>query len=144
MPKNKLINYTTEIEASKSVAEIQKILVESGAKAILIDYDNAGEISSLSFKIEVEGRIIGIKLPCDWRPVQQILIDQGLTPKYTTMEQANRVSWRILKDWVRSQMALVAINMVNLEQVFLAYAVMKDGRVLYDHAKEQLLLGDGN
>jgi len=46
-----------------------------------------------------------------------------------------RVSWRILKDWVEAQMALVETHMVTLEQVFLPYAVTDDGQTIYDRLR---------
>lgn len=36
-------------------------------------------------------------------------------------EQAVRVGWRIIRDWVRAQCAIIESEMVTLEQVFLPY-----------------------
>ncbi len=48
-------------------------------------------------------------------------------------EQAGRVAWRIIKDWVDAQMAIVETEMVTIEQVFLPYMLMKDsGYTLYE------------
>jgi hypothetical protein len=59
--------------------------------------------------------------------------------------QAVRTAWRIVKDWVEAQMALVETQMVTTQEVFLPYAVMRDGRTLSQHvaADPGLLLGDG-
>ena len=61
--------------------------------------------------------MIAFRLPSDWRPVLQILerdpkVRRRVRP---SQEQAMRVSWRILKDWVEAQMALVETHMVTLE-----------------------------
>lgn len=63
----------------------------------------------------------------------------------STKEQAVRTAWRIVKDWVEAQMALVETRMVTTQQVFLTYAVMKDGRTLSEHVQSdpKFLLGDG-
>jgi hypothetical protein len=53
-----------------------------------------------------------------------------------TLEQALRVSWRILKDWVEAQIAIVETKMVQIEQVFLPYAIMPDGRMLYERVRD--------
>ncbi len=45
---------------------------------------------------------------------------------------AARVGWRILKDWVRAQMAILETEMVEIEQIFLPYMEAKDGRTLYE------------
>ena len=60
--------------------------------------------------------------------------------------QAVRVAWRIVKDWVEAQMALVETQMVTTAEVFLPYAVMKDGRTLAQHAAAdpKFLLGEGS
>jgi len=48
-------------------------------------------------------------------------------------------------DWVEAQMALVATRMVTTAQVFLRYAVVRDGRTLSARITEdpQFLLGGG-
>ena len=37
------------------------------------------------------------------------------------MEQANRTAWRIIKEWIPAQMALIETEMVTVEEVFLPY-----------------------
>lgn len=44
-----ILNYTTSIEAIKTVGQIQGILVAHGARSMLIDYDEDGYLESLSF-----------------------------------------------------------------------------------------------
>ena len=61
---------------------------------------------------------------------------KGVGASHITPEQALRVSWRILKDWVQAQMAIVDTKMVRLEQVLLPYAIMPDGRMLYERVRE--------
>ena len=40
------------------------------------------------------------------------------------------MAWRIIKDWVEAQMALLATGMVDLEEIFLPYMLSGD-RTLY-------------
>ena len=60
--------------------------------------------------------------------------------------QAVRTAWRIVKDWVEAQMALVETQMVTTRDVFLPYAVMRDGRTLSQHVQNDpgFLLGPGS
>ncbi len=60
--------------------------------------------------------------------------------------QAVRTAWRIVKDWVEAQMALVETQMVTTRDVFLPYAVMRDGRTLSQHVQSDpgFLLGPGS
>lgn len=58
--------------------------------------------------------------------------NRKITPRLRTMEQASRVAWRIIKDWLAAQLALIKAEMVTLEQVFLPYAQNADGATLFD------------
>jgi hypothetical protein len=62
--------------------------------------------------------------------------DRKVPRGFRTQEQALRVSWRIIKDWVEAQMAIVDTKMVQLEQVFLPYVIMPDGRTLYERVRD--------
>ncbi len=129
-----LLNYTTQIEVEKSIGEIQKCLVAHGANAVLNEYEN-GYITAISFKMRFNEQDMGFRLPTDWRPVLKLLEANPKVPRnLRTQEQALRVAWRIVKDWVEAQMAIVETKMVKAEQVFLPYFVMKDGRTLSEHA----------
>ena len=140
-----LLNYTTQIDVDKTIGEIQKLLVKRGAKTLMTEY-NEGVIAVISFKISVGERDMGFRLPCDWRPVLEVMQnDPNIPRKLKTQFQAVRVAWRIIKDWVEAQMALVDTMMVKTEEVFLPYAIMRDGRTLAEHATSgQLMIGDGN
>jgi hypothetical protein len=141
-----LLNYTTKISADKTVGEIQQCLAKHGASAILSEYDKEGYIISLSFKINVDGNDIGFKLPSDWRPVLEILKeDRKVLRSLETQEQALRVGWRIVFRWVEAQMAIIETKMVRIEQVFLPYAVMKDGKTVSEKMLDnpKFLLGMG-
>ena len=37
------------------------------------------------------------------------------------MQQANRTAWRIIKEWIVAQMALIETEMVSMEEVFMPY-----------------------
>lgn len=149
-----LLNYTTKIDADKTAQEIAKCLSTHGATGVLTQYKE-GVLSSIAFEIELDGRKIGFRLPCDWRPVFEIITkdkkpyskwDQRYASQQSEWQlQSVRTAWRIVKDWVEAQMALVETQMVTTQQVFLPYAVMRDGRTLTEHVAQNpaLLLGDG-
>lgn len=141
-----ILNYTTQIEANKTVAEIQKCLSSHGAKAILNEYEN-GYIKALSFQIDLNGNAVGFKLPCAWEPILIILENNKKVPRrLCTQEQALRVAWRIVKDWIEAQMALLETKMVKMEQIFLPYAMTRDGKTFYEKVAEnpQFLLSSPN
>jgi hypothetical protein len=150
-----LLNYTTRIDPDKTAAEIAKCLSLHGASAILTDYEE-GVLAAISFQVTIGERKIGFRLPCDWRPVLEIITKgKKRPPEWQEARRAHfdsewraqavRTAWRIVKDWVEAQMALVETQMATTQEVFLPYAVMRDGRTLSQHVETDpsLLLGDG-
>jgi len=133
--------YTTSIEPGKTIAEIQNILVKHGAKSVLCNYDDNGKIESLSFSILTPKKEIGIKLPCEPAPVLKVLAKQaeeGKIPRrFVDEHQALRVAWRIVLHWVEAQMAILETRMVKMEQIFLPYAIMQNGRTLFENMKKK-------
>lgn len=143
-----LLNYTTKIDADKTAGEIARMLSMAGASAVLTEYDTKDQyVTALSFKMTVGDQSVGFRLPCDWKPVLTILEQDRKVPRnLTNREQAVRVAWRIVKDWVEAQLALIETKMVTTQQVFLPYVVMKDNRTLFETVSEnpQFLLGSGD
>ncbi len=141
-----LLNYTTKIDADKTAAEIARCLSKHGASAVLTEYDPENNyVSAISFKIKIGEQSMSFRLPCDFKPVLKVMT-KGKKP-YSTYDrryqaqqsewrlQAVRTAWRIVKDWVEAQMALVETQMASTAEVFLPYAVMRDGRTLAQHAQ---------
>lgn len=138
-----LLSYTTTVEAYKTVSEIEQMLVKHGAKSIMKQFDD-GMITSLSFLINTGVNDIPIKLPIRVDDVLQVLIEQKkMHPKAgikATKDQANRVAWRILKDWIEVQMALLDIGMVQFEEIFLSYIETAGGKTIYEKLEEKHFL----
>jgi len=108
-----------------------------GASSILCDYDDTGLIEALSFKIPLEKNDVSFRLPCDWRPVLNVLEEDIKVPRgLKNKDQALKVAWRIVKDWVEAQLAIVETQMVKTQQVFLPYAVDANGKTFYEHFEE--------
>jgi hypothetical protein len=118
--KPKLLNYTTQISAEKTVSEIQAKLAKAGAFQILQEYD-AGVVSAVSFRIKTQFGDMAFRLPANIDAVTQVLRRQFTRGRYTEREQAARVGWRIIKDWTEAQLALIETGMVTIEQCFLPY-----------------------
>lgn len=139
-----LLNYTTKISADKTVGEIQKMLAKAGARAVLSEYDNKGEVSAVSFKMLVGNSEVGFRLPAAPDKVLGALKAQrGVEPRYKTTEHTNRVAWRIIKDWVEAQLAIIETQMVKAEQVFLPYAITRNGETLYESVVKNKFLQGG-
>lgn len=139
-------NYTTTISVNKTIGEIQGILSKHGATAIMTEYDN-GNVTGLSFKIMTPRGELGIRLPSNTDRVLQVLKNQRKNNNQVkdTFDQANKVAWRIIKDWIDAQMAILETEMVEMEQIFLPYVMNNKGQTLYESFKEnRILLEDSN
>lgn len=156
--KKPILNYTTAVPAEQSIAEVSKMLAAAGARALMQEFDDEGNVTSLSFKMILapdndpsQARDIGFRLPNNWAAIQRIMADKRRndsrhTPvSQTTKAHAINVSWRIIKDWIEAQLALIQAEQAKTEQVFLPYAITRDGTTLYEAvaANPQILLGDG-
>lgn len=128
-----LLNYTTEISAQKTVGEIMDILASHGAKAILMNYGETGQIEALSFQVTTAAGEIGIRLPINPDAVLKVMSRQRVPKKYQNRTQAIKVAWRIANTWIRAQSAIIETEMVSLEQIFLPYWITPSGKTLYEH-----------
>lgn len=124
-------NYTTGINFMKSIGEIQGCLVAHNARAIMINYGDDGIPESLSFSIETSNRQMGFRLPSNIKGVLGAMEKQGLSARFTTRDHAARVAWRIVKDWVVAQIAILEAEMVSIDEIFLPYLLTDGDKTLY-------------
>lgn len=141
-----ILNYTTQIDAFKTVSEIEYILMKHKAKSIMKNYEGES-ISGLSFLIDTGRQQVPVKLPVRIDECLEVLKrEKKNSPRSNikaTREQAERVAWRILKDWIESQMALLDIEMVRFEEIFLPYIELQGGETIYEKLnRQQFLLED--
>jgi hypothetical protein len=127
-----LANYTTTVSAARTVAEIEEILTKHGARQIMKNYSEDGTIESLSFTVSIPYGNMGIRLPVNPEAVLRVLERQNVPHHLKTHEQAVKIAWRIVKDWVRAQMAILETEMVKMEQIFLPYMITPDNKTLYE------------
>jgi hypothetical protein len=143
LPMTKLLNYTTEIAAEKTVGEIQRKLAQAGASQVLHGYDREGNLSELSFKIKTQFGEMAFRLPANIEAVQGVLTRQFKSgrSRFASREHATKVAWRILKDWIEAQLALLRTGMVTVEQAFLPYAQNSNGQTVYEVLVEKRFTG---
>jgi hypothetical protein len=132
-----LLNYTTEVPVMRTAGQIQAALVQAGARRISTDYDAVGHPVGISFEVETGFGVRHFALPVDAPAVHTVLQRQKVEPRYRTPEQAERVAWRITKDWVEAQLAIIQTNMVTLDQVMLPYMLNDAGRTVYELYRDQ-------
>jgi hypothetical protein len=115
-----LLNYTTTVSAHKTAAEVQRLLISGGARAVLAEYE-AEEITALSFVVATPLGQRSYRLPVNADKVLAVLTAEGVEARYRTEDQAHRVAWRIVKDWLEAQLAIIRSEMVTFDQVMLPY-----------------------
>ena len=134
-----IMNYTTKVDVFATLGEIQGQLVKHGAKKIMQDYDNDGHITALSFLIDTPNGPRGVKLPANVDAVWNVLTKQTVK---CDRDQAERVAWRIEKDWVAAQMAILESEMVQMDEIFLPYMLNDKGQTLFQcYRQNQLSIG---
>jgi len=132
-----ILNYTTSINPEKTVAEIQMKLAKAGAQAVLCEYDEDGIMKAISFRINTSTGFLSFRLPSNIEGIYKKLLDNSRVPtRLKTHEQATRVAWRILKDWVEAQLAIIEAEMADIKEVFLPYVQNPDGKTLYESLSE--------
>jgi len=143
-----ILNYTTNVETSMTLAEIQGLLAKAGASAIMQEFDN-GVVTSLSFRMMMPNGAVFFKLPCNVQGVHKSLkaaTGRNMRPKHRTIEQAARTAWRIVKDWVEAQLAMIEAEQADTIELFLPFAQGSDGRTVYETLKKtefKMLSHDG-
>ncbi len=147
-----IINYTTEIAAQKSLGQITQTLVEFGASNISVAYDRVNKVpSGVSFVVETPVGDREFVLPARIERVQRVLKeryeagDRRIGPRHTTYEHAARVAWRILKDWIEAQIAMVRLDLVSVDEIFFSRMIAgSKGETVYELFEERRpLLGPG-
>lgn len=115
-----ILNYTTKVDVHTTLGEIQQQLVKHGARKIMQDWDDAGRIT----------------LPANVDAVHKVLTQQKVK---CDLAQAERVAWRIIKDWVEAQMAILESEMVKMEQIFLPYMINNQGQTFFEAYRDKQL-----
>jgi hypothetical protein len=122
-------NYTTTIPVQQTVAEISALLASKGARSIRADYAPNGEPSGVAFVLQIHNVSVEFALPVNVAGVERAMKKQKQRGRWTaTMmarieKQSKWIAWRIVKDWIAAQIAIVESNQVEAAQVFMPYAV---------------------
>jgi hypothetical protein len=144
-------NYTSDKPIDRIFAELQQTLGMHGAKQISYDYGDDGKVHGVQFVIKVNHHFIPVKLPARVEKAQAVLKrqwDEGVIShkrgKEQTYgyEQAYRVAWRNILDWVQAQMALLEIGMAKIEEVFLPYMQDREGVTFFERMEQRGFLLD--
>jgi hypothetical protein len=132
---------TTEVSALKSIGEITDALVRAGARSIETLYEN-GRPLGLAWSMWLYDRAVYFRMPAKIDPVYKFLRKRksgyvGPQLEQKIREQAERVAWRQMLAWVKVQLTLTELGMVEYAQVFLPYVQEgPGGRTMWEAAQE--------
>jgi hypothetical protein len=110
----------------------------------MVDYNETGEPTGITFTVKVGSQEIPFRLPANVQKVEQIFINMRVKKpeKWNSdyeqvmkriQKQASMTAWRTIKDWIDAQMAFIETDMVTLQELFLPYVQLQDGMTLYRH-----------
>src|SRR5205085_11794884 len=100
--KKLIKNYTTGISVETTIAKIQQILVQNGARGIALEYNEQGSIKDIFFKIILNNKELAFRLPARAEKVYQAFWGEKQKWEYKRYgqgwrQQAERIAWRICK-----------------------------------------------
>lgn len=139
MKRKDLFMGSTEIEAIRTIGEIQSFLVRMGALQIMTSYDpKTQEPVGLHFILNIKGMSVPFQLPARVDPIFKIIHGDGWgRDRARDLAQAKRVAWRQLYRWIQAQVALIETGMVAVEEVFMPYLQVGPNETLYQRAVAQ-------
>ncbi len=131
-------NYTSEQKPETSSINIQKILSRAGAKSIILDYDDNGELIGVGFLIKTSKGDIPIKLPSRVEKVGKVMYCKSWEQlNEDEKDQCKRTAWRNIQDWIDAQCAMIETEMVKLEEIFLPYMTTPSGDTFFESMEDK-------
>jgi hypothetical protein len=128
---------TTQINPMRTVSEIQELLAQYGASAILTEYQDK-EVSAVSFRYNDGTEEVPYRLPCEWRAIKELLTKKSKRgrPQKNLDYEAKKIAWRQTRRWVEAQLAYLQAKQVKFDQAFLAYRLINPDQTLYERLVE--------
>jgi hypothetical protein len=141
-PSKRPVNYTTTIPVTRTVSECQALLGEGGAAHVGTMYADRMPVG-LSFQLRTPHGVRTFVMPVNIDGVASLLRNADYPAsvktkdlsRYVTREHAARVAWRVIRDWIEAQLALIAAEMASIEQIMLPYLQI-EGTSVWDRYLE--------
>lgn len=132
-----LKNYSTEVPAGRSIDNIESLLIRAGASNIMKEYC-AMQVASISFMLTIEGNKVAFRLPAK---VQEVFVwlkkQRPKSPDKSLLEQARRVTWKQLHEWVHLQLSMIEIKQLEKVEAFFPYILdVPNNETFYEKIKK--------
>lgn len=143
-----VLNHTTSVGTERTVAEVHRMLADSGAAHVVTQYSGGLPVGvtivlgagsgSRAFRLPVRPEAMGRLLRREWEAGRIRSTPRGGREALLSNAHAHRVAWRVVRDWLAAQLAIVAAEQAELEQVLLPYLLVDgDETTLYDRYLDQ-------
>jgi len=134
-----ILNYTTSISVEKSMGEVIGALTRRGVTRISTVFDDEGSPAGIAFTMKTDYGFREFELPVRVEGVLKAMQADTKVPRsQCNPAQAARVAWRIAKDWLAAQSALIDAELASLDEVMLPYMVVgKRGETAYTMVRAQ-------
>ena len=131
-----LLDYTTKVDAVRTIGEIEVILVAHGARSVHKEFGPSRQPVAVAFEIATPFGLQAFRLPVRTAGVLRLLETAPELKRSHSIKrdeaQATRIAWRIMKEWIQAQLALVETDMAALSEVMLPYLELDSGESLYE------------
>lgn len=146
MTSGRPLNYTTKVPVTQSVVECQSILAAAGASSAQVHFED-GQPVGLGFSLKTPHGIRNFTLPVNIDGMQRVLVQaesdgdfSSLKKKqgaFSNREHAAKVAWRVVKDWLEANLALIAAQMATIDEVMLPYLHVDEDRTLWQAYRDR-------
>lgn len=122
------------------MGEIQTALARRGVQRISTLFDDDGTPAGLGFTMKTDYGVGEFEPPVRTGGVLAAMKRDTKIPKAKqTAEQAARAAWRIAKDWLEAQSALIDAGLASLDEVMMPYLLVAADRTAYVDMRKRLL-----
>lgn len=146
MPGKGPLNYSTSVPATRTVGECQQMLAAAGAASVAVHYEGRDPVG-LSFQLRTPHGPRAFTLPVNVEGAHRMLVkaskdgklrsDGYRVTKAESREHAATVAWRVIKDWLEANLALIEAEMASLDQVMLPYLHVDGDRTLWEAYRDR-------
>lgn len=125
-----------DIAADGKITEDEKPALQE-----VLAYAENGKVTAVTFALDCCGSLHGFRLEARPDGVKAVMAKERTK---CDDEQAERIAWRNLKDWIAAQVALVETEQATMDELFFPKLVDRNEKTLYEVFQNgQLMLGDG-
>ena len=129
-------NYTTEVAVEKSMGEVIGALTRRGVTRISTMFDEEGAPAGIAFTMKTDYGYQEFELPVKVEGVLRAMTRDGVPKSKLTHAHAARVAWRIAKDWLEAQSALIDAELASLDEVMFPYMIAQTGQTAFELMRE--------